>query len=182
MIAGPETDARLECLFSQEVIETRVAAMAAEINMAYAKTDELVVIGVLKGSFIFMADLIRHITVPCQTEFVRLASYGDGQTSSGTVRAVDLSLPDLNGKDVLIVEDIIDTGLTLQFFLDYIRKVHIPNSLSVAVLLDKAEMRQKHVKVQFTGFEISNHFVVGYGLDDAGRYRNLPYIARMRNA
>lgn len=167
---------QLDVHFSEEQLQTRIREMAAEINKAYQGSEKLIIIAVLKGSFMFLADLVRHITVPCQVEFVRLASYGDGQTSSGTVQPVDLSLPPMTGEDVLVVEDIIDTGLTLHFFLDYLTSLHHTRSLKLAVLLDKKEARKKDVLVDFAGFEVGNQFLVGYGLDFAGYYRNLPFI------
>jgi hypoxanthine phosphoribosyltransferase len=171
---------KLDTHFSEAQLQTRLQEMAAEINRNYEGCQKLIIIGVLKGSFIFLADLVRHITVPCQLEFVRLASYGDEQTSSGTVKAVDLSLPPLTDEDVLIVEDIIDTGLTLHFFMDYLKSLHHPRSLKLAVLLDKKEARQKEVQVDFSGFTVGNQFLVGYGLDFAGYYRNLPFIGVVR--
>ncbi len=172
---------QLDIHISQLQLQTRIQEMAAEINAIYAHTEKLILIGVLKGSFLFLADLIRHLNVPCHVEFVRLASYGDGQVSSGTVRPVDLTLPDLNGQDVLIVEDIIDTGLTLHFFMDYLTSLHHTKSLRLAVLLDKPTARQKDVKVDFAGFTVGNQFLVGYGLDFAGYYRNLPFIGVIRD-
>jgi len=167
---------QLEIHFSEEQLQTRIREMAAEINQTYKNSEKLIIIAVLKGSFMFLADLVRHITIPCQVEFVRLASYGDGQVSSGTVKSVDLSLPPLTGEDVLVVEDIIDTGLTLHFFLEYLTSLHHTRSLKLAVLLDKKEARQKEVPVDFAGFPVGNQFLVGYGLDFAGYYRNLPFI------
>jgi len=167
---------QLEIHFSEEQLQTRIREMAAEINQTYQNSEKLIIIAVLKGSFMFLADLVRHITIPCQVEFVRLASYGDGQVSSGTVKSVDLSLPPLTGEDVLVVEDIIDTGLTLHFFLEYLTSLHHTRSLKLAVLLDKKEARQKEVPVDFAGFPVGNQFLVGYGLDFAGYYRNLPFI------
>lgn len=172
---------QLDVHLSEEDIQTRIREMADEINKAFADSEKLIIIAVLKGSFMFVADLIRHIKVPSQIEFVRLASYGDGQTSSGNVQPVDLSLPSLSGEDVLIVEDIIDTGLTLHFFMDYLTSLHHTRSLKLAVLLDKKEARQKDVQVDFAGFTVGNQFLVGYGLDFAGYYRNLPFIGVVKN-
>jgi hypoxanthine phosphoribosyltransferase len=172
---------QLDIYLSQLQIQQRIQEMAEEINTVYQNAEKLIIIAVLKGSFMFVADLIRHIKVPCQIEFVRLASYGDGQVSSGNVKPVDLSLPPLTGEDVLIVEDIIDTGLTLHFFMDYLTSLHHTRSLRLAVLLDKVQARQKDVKVDFTGFPVGNQFLVGYGLDFAGYYRNLPFIGVIRD-
>ena len=172
---------QLDVYLSEAQIQERIQEMAAQINATYQGCEKLMIIAVLKGSFMFVADLIRHIKVPCQIEFVRLASYGDGQTSSGTVKPVDLSLPSLSGEDVLIVEDIIDTGLTLHFFMDYLTSLHHTRSLKLAVLLDKKEARQKDVQVDFAGFTVGNQFLVGYGLDFAGYYRNLPFIGVVKD-
>lgn len=173
---------QLDIHFSESQIQQRIQEMAAQINQTYAGCEKLIIVAVLKGSFMFVADLIRHINVPCQIEFVRLASYGNGQVSSGNVKPVDLSLPSLSGEDVLIVEDIIDTGLTLHFFMDYVQSLHHTKSLRLAVLLDKKETRQKEVQVDFAGFTVGNQFLVGYGLDFAGYYRNLPYIGVVQDA
>lgn len=166
----------LEVRISEDALQARIKEMAAEINATYKNTEKLIVIGILKGSFLFMADLIRHIDAPCHVEFVRLASYGNEKSSSGQVRPVDLTLPELTGEDVLIVEDIIDTGLTLQFFKDYLKSLHKTKSLRLAVLLDKPSTRVNPLTIDFTGFTVENEFLVGYGLDFAGYYRNLPYI------
>jgi len=171
----------LEVLYAADVLQARIKAMAQEINQTYADTDGLVLICILKGGLMFMAELAKHLVIPCQMEFVTLSSYGNSQQTSGTVRPVDLSLPKLTGKDVLVVEDIIDTGLTLNFFLEYLNGLHTPKSLRLAVMLDKKEARQKQVKTDFVGFEIGNQFVVGFGLDDRGFYRNLPLIGYYPN-
>lgn len=171
----------LDIHLSESQIQQRIAEMAEEINTVYANAPRLIVIAVLKGSFMFAADLLRHIKIPCHIEFVRLASYGDGTTSSGNVKPVDLSLPSMHGEHVLIVEDIIDTGLTLHFFMDYLTSLHKTESLRLAVLLDKVEARKKDVKVDFAGFKVGNQFLVGYGLDFAGYYRNLPFIGILRD-
>jgi hypoxanthine phosphoribosyltransferase len=178
---GPEISAdSLKVLITEEQLQTRVREMAREINATYRDSKKLVIIAILKGSFIFLADLIRHLEVPCQVEFIRLASYGNNKKTSGTIRPVDLTLPNLADEDVLLVEDIIDTGLTLSFFMDYLQSLHKTKSLRLAVLLDKPEARNREiapVPVDFTGFRVGNDFLVGYGLDYAGYYRNLPYIA-----
>lgn len=169
--------APLRILISQAQLATRIRELAGEINALYQGTDELVIICILKGGFMFASELVRHLTVPCQMEFVRLSSYGHAHKSSGVIKPVDLTLPPLAGKDVLLVEDIVDTGLTLNFFMEYLESVHAPRSARLAVLLDKKEARQQAVEMDFVGFEIDNRFVVGFGLDDQGFYRNLPYIA-----
>lgn len=169
----------IEVLYSNEQIQERLDRLAEELNRVYADTDELIVVCILKGGFMFTSDLVRRLTVPCQIEFVRLASY-EGQNSSGRVKPVDLSLPQLTGKDVLLLEDIVDTGITLNFFMDYVKSLHIPKSLRLAVLLDKKEARKQPVHIDYACFDVDNRFVIGYGLDNDGFYRNLPYIGWVR--
>jgi len=159
-------------LFSEEAIQRRIRELAKEINNTFPKNEELVVIAVLAGSILFASDLIK----PIQFEFVRLSSYGHDQKSSGNVKPVDLTLPSLEGKNVLIVEDIVDTGHTANFMIDYIKLQHKPENIKFATLLDKVCARQKHVDINYRGFEVDDKFVVGYGLDYMGYYRNLPYI------
>jgi hypoxanthine phosphoribosyltransferase len=166
-------------LFSEMQIHRRIAELATEINAAYEGNTELMVICILKGGFMFLSDLVKGLVVPCRIEFVRLASYGDTRKSSGTVEPVELSLPSLGGKDVLLVEDIVDTGLSMDFLLSTLRSIHAPRSLRLVTLIDKPAERLKPVKPDWIGFEIDNAYVIGYGLDDAGLYRNLPFIARL---
>lgn len=163
-------------LFSQNDIQNRVKELGEQINTEFPQDETLYVIGVLKGSAVFAIDLIRHLTMPVQLEFVRLASYGNEQTSSGKVKSVDLTLPNLNGKNVLIVEDIIDTGNTAKFFLDYLQHQHQAKETKFVALLDKKCKRQTNVQPDYAGFEVDDKFVVGYGLDYLGYYRNLPYV------
>ncbi|MEB3244711.1 MAG: hypoxanthine phosphoribosyltransferase [Vampirovibrionales bacterium] len=174
----------IEPYITQADLDQRVKAMADEINVAYAHIKapkRLVVIAILKGSVFFLTDLVRQINMPCQLEMIRLASYHGGTQSSGQVRAVDLTLPNLTGADVLVVEDIVDTGLTLTFFADYLKSLHHINSLKLAVLLDKpaARLPEAKLNLDFVGFVIDQVFVVGYGLDYDGLYRNLPYIGQV---
>lgn len=170
------TQPNIDVLFDEETLQTRIREMAEEINRTYKDSDRVIVVAILKGAFMFLADLIRHVKVPCQIEFVRLSSYGNGTNSSGTVRPVDLTLPNLANEHVLLIEDIVDTGLTLNFFMEYLESLHKTKSLRLAVLLDKPEARTQPVKVDFAGFTVGNQFLVGYGLDCAGFHRNLPYI------
>lgn len=170
-----------EVYLDADQIEQRISEMAAEINAVYRDSTRLIVIVVLKGAFIFAADLLRKIQVPCQVEFVRLASYGEARTSSGTIKPVDLSLPPLSGEEILVVEDILDTGLTLHFLMEYLQSLHHTRSLRLAVLLDKQEARRKDVQADFCGFTVSDGFFVGYGLDCAGYYRNLPFIGLLKD-
>ncbi len=169
--------ANLKTLISEEQLQQRIQELADEINRTYRDTEALYLVCILKGGFMFCSDLAKKLTIPCQVEFIRLSSYGNQQKSSGVVKPVDLTLPNLNGKDVLLIEDIIDTGLTLDFFMEYLASLHTPKSIRLAVLLDKKEARQRHVETHYVGFEVGNQYVVGYGLDDQGLYRNLPYIA-----
>jgi hypoxanthine phosphoribosyltransferase len=174
------TNQNLETLYSAEEITARVAEIGAEITRDYADKD-LVVIGVLKGSVIFLADLIRSIDLKMTIDFMAVSSYKDGTVSSGDVEILkDLTNP-IRGKDVIICEDIVDTGLTL-FRLMEILGSRGANSIKIATLLDKPEPRiKKELKIDYTGFQIPNKFVVGYGLDAANRYRNLPFIGVVKN-
>ncbi|MGE0200859.1 MAG: hypoxanthine phosphoribosyltransferase [Candidatus Melainabacteria bacterium] len=170
----------LEERFSESAIQQRIGEMAETINSWYPDCRELVVVGVLNGSVLFLADLIRKLNVPCHVEFVRLASYGDRTSSSGEVKPVHLNLPSLNGKDVLIVEDIVDTGLTLQFLHNYLSQLHATRSLRTVTFLDKPSARTQSVPVDLSGFDVGNEFLVGYGLDYAGFFRELPFIALLK--
>jgi hypoxanthine phosphoribosyltransferase len=174
--ASPAQPENVSVLIEADAIQIRLKEMAQEINDAYRGADKIIVVAILKGAFMFLADLIRYIEIPCQIEFVRLSSYGSSTTSSGTVRPVDLTLPNLANEHVLLIEDIVDTGLTLSFFMEYLESLHKTQSLRLAVLLDKPAARTQPVRVDFTGFTVGNQFLVGYGLDCAGLYRNLPYI------
>ncbi len=165
----------MRILISQEDLEARVAAMAAEIDRDYAESDRLVCIGVLKGSVFFMVDLLKRLKVPLAIDFFQTSSYGSS-TSPGEVRIrkdLDLSI---RGKDVLLIEDIVDTGYTLRTILDLLR-FRGARSVRLCALLDKAAAREVEVKIDYRGFEIEKLFVVGYGLDFDEHYRNLPYIA-----
>ena len=163
-----------EILFTEPEICERVAQLGRQITEDYRNRD-LVVIGVLTGAVTFVADLIRQVELNLTIDFVSMASYGVATRSSGEVRMLkDIGHP-VEGKDILIVEDIIDTGLTLRYLLETIQARH-PASVETCVLLDKPSRRQVDVPVKYTGFEIEDRFVVGYGLDFAGHYRNLPFI------
>jgi hypoxanthine phosphoribosyltransferase len=167
-----------EVLLSEQVIRRRIAEMGRQISADYLGK-ELVIVGVLTGAVTFLADLIRQITLPMELDFVAMSSYGQATKSSGEVRIVkDLGHP-VEGKHVLVAEDIIDTGLTLRYLLETLH-ARQPASIATCVLLDKPSRRQVEVPVEYRGFEIEDRFVVGYGLDFAGRYRNLPYIGVLR--
>jgi hypoxanthine phosphoribosyltransferase len=166
---------RVRELYSSRAIADRIAEMGRNIAKDYAGSTELMLVGVLKGSFMFMADLCRAIELPVQVEFLGLQSYGDETKSSGVVQITsDLTHP-IEGKDVLVVEDIIDTGLTMEYLLETLR-VRAPRSLKVAALLHKPDRMIRPVRIDYLGFTIPDAFVVGYGLDYAQRYRNLPFI------
>jgi hypoxanthine phosphoribosyltransferase len=170
-----ELDAAIgEVLIDQETLASRVAELGAEVSADYVGRD-LLLIGVLKGAVFFMADLMRHLTVPCEVDFMAISSYGDATDSSGIVRILkDLDI-NIEGRDVLVVEDIIDSGLTLSYLIRNLESRE-PGSLEVCALLTKPSRREIDVPVRYVGFEIPNKFVVGYGLDFAERYRNLPYV------
>ena len=164
-----------EILIDEETLAARVAELGVEVSSDYQGRD-LLLIGVLKGAVFFMADLMRHLTVPCEVDFMAISSYGDSTDSSGIVRILkDLDI-NIEGRDVLVVEDIIDSGLTLSYLMRNLESRE-PASLEVCALLTKPARREIDVPVRYVGFEIPNRFVVGYGLDFAERYRNLPYVA-----
>ena len=165
----------LQVLIGEEELQGRIKELAEQINKDY-EGQEITLISVLKGSVIFAADLIRHIKVPVQLEFIRLSSYGNEMRSSGKVKAIDLTLPNLNGKNVLVIEDIIDTGTTANFLTSYFKLQHGIDEVKFITLLNKECARKHPVKVDYSGFVIEDYFVVGYGLDYGGYYRNLPYV------
>jgi hypoxanthine phosphoribosyltransferase len=164
-----------EVLVPDEDLQRRVAELGAEISRDYAGRD-LVMVGVLKGALLFIADLMRQLIVPCEVDFMAVSSYGSSTDSSGVVRILkDLDAP-IEGRDVLIVEDIIDSGLTLQYLLRNLRARN-PGSLEVCALLTKPARRRVELPIRYVGFEIPDRYVIGYGLDYAQRYRNLSYVA-----
>ena len=166
----------LKILFSEEALQARIKEMAQTMNDLY-KGEELTIICVLKGAVMFATDLVKYLDMPVQMEFIRLSSYGSAMTTSGKVNAVDIKLPDLNDKNVLIVEDIVDTGLTAKFLVDFMAINFNVKSLKFCSLLDKKITRKVDIEPDFYGFEVDDKFVVGYGLDYDGYFRNLPYIA-----
>ncbi len=184
---------RLEVMFDTATVAARVAELGATITREYTsdvmgdvarnggKGDvDLVVVGILKGSFVFLADLVRQIDLPCQIEFMGVSSYGDATESSGVVQLTqDLTKP-IAGKHVLLVEDIVDTGLTMKYLLENLRTRN-PKTLKLCSLLEKPEKNKAKVHVDFLGFSIPDQFVVGYGLDAAGIYRNLPNVCLVKS-
>jgi hypoxanthine phosphoribosyltransferase len=170
------TDSRAgEILISREDLQRRVAELGAEVSADYDGRD-LILVGVLRGAFVFLADLMRHLTVPHEVDFMAVSSYGSSTDSSGVVRILKDLDGSITGRDVLIVEDIIDSGLTLQYLLRNL-KAREPRSLEVCALLTKPGRRRVELPTRYVGFEIPNRFVVGYGLDHAQRHRNLNHIA-----
>lgn len=164
----------IDVYLSQEKIQARIKELGETINRDYAGK-EIHIIGVLNGAFMFTADLVRHLTVPVTLEFMSASSYGDGTVSSGELQ-INLDIKkDIEGKEVIVVEDIIDTGLTLKVLKKNLldRK---PNSLKIASFLFKPARLEHPIDIDYLGFEIEDHFVIGYGLDYAGRYRELPYV------
>lgn len=171
---------RIVPMLTAEVIAKRVAELGEEITQAY-RGRQLVMVSVLKGSFVFTADLMRHVDLTMRTDFLGTRSYGEGTESTGVVQITqDLSRP-IEGEDVLLVEDIVDTGLTLAHLLDLL-STRKPASLRVCALLHKPARAKVHVKIDHLGFTIEDKFVVGYGLDWAERYRNLPFIGIVEHA
>jgi hypoxanthine phosphoribosyltransferase len=163
-----------EVLIDADTLRARIGELGEEISAHYAGQD-LLLIGVLKGAVFFMADLMRHLTVPCEVDFMAISSYGAQTDSSGVVRILkDLDI-NIEGRNVLVVEDIIDSGLTLSYLMRNLESRE-PASLEVCALLTKPARREIEVPVRWIGFEIPNRFVIGYGLDFAERYRNLPYV------
>lgn len=167
-----------EVLFDEEQIAARVRALGEQIVEDY-KDRRLLLLGILKGSYPFMADLARAINLPLKVDFMAVSSYGDKTRSSGVVKIVKDLDRRVDGTDILIVEDIVDSGRTLHYLLDNLR-TRAPASVEVCTLLDKADTRVAQVDVRYTGFPCPNEFVVGYGLDYAGKYRNLPYIGALK--
>ena len=164
-----------DVLIDRDALQRRIAELGEEISADYAGRD-LLLVGVLKGAVFFLADLMRRITVPCEIDFMAISSYGASTDSSGVVRILkDLDI-NIEGRHVLVIEDIIDSGLTLSYLMRTL-EARSPASLEICALLTKPDRREMKVPVRYTGFEIPNEFVIGYGLDFGERYRNLPYVA-----
>ena len=168
-----------EILIDEETLHARISELGAQVSDDY-RGEDLLLIGVLKGAIFFMADLMRSIEIPCEVDFMAISSYGAGIDSSGVVRILkDLDVS-IEGRNVLVVEDIIDSGLTLSYLLRNL-EAREPASLEVCALLTKPDRRENDVSCRYVGFEIPNRFVIGYGLDFAERYRNLPFVGVLRD-
>lgn len=165
-------------LFSEAELKTRVAELGAQITADY-QGKQPVIISVLRGSYIFMADLTRSIDLPCTIDFMAVSSYGSGTTSSGQVRIVKDLSENIEGRDVLVVEDILDSGNTLSYLLKLLQARHVA-SIKLCTLLDKPSRRTRDIKADYVGYSVPDLFVVGYGLDYAEKYRNLPYIGILK--
>ncbi|TCO79348.1 hypoxanthine phosphoribosyltransferase [Marinisporobacter balticus] len=167
-------------LFSEKEIEEKVIALGNQITKEY-KGKELVLIGVLKGANIFMSDLMRKIDMPITIDFMAVSSYGSSTTSSGVVKILKDLDNSIEDKHVIIIEDIIDTGLTLHYLCENLLSRN-PKSLKICTLLDKPERRKVELKVDYKGYDIPDEFIIGYGIDYAEKYRNLPYVATLKRA
>ena len=166
-------------LISSDQLQQRVAELGRQIAADYAESPDLLLVGVLKGSVMFLVDLARAIDLPLAIDFMAISSYGQSTVSSGVVRVLKDLDTDISGRHVLIVEDIIDSGLTLEYLTDQLQR-RSPASLRICALLNKPERRTSNVTIDYLGFDIPNEFAVGYGLDYAERYRNLPYIGVLK--
>jgi len=174
-----QQDYVIDRMISAKSIAARIEVLATEIETAFAGTDKLVVVGLLRGSFVFIADLVRELDLPVEVDFLEASSYGDGMESTREVRIMKDLRGKIEGRDVLLVEDIVDTGHTLRFVTGLL-KSRKPRKLETIALLDKPTRREVDIKASWTGFEIPDEFVVGYGIDYAQRNRNLPYIGKVR--
>ena len=169
-----------EILLTKEQLERRVSEIGAEITHDFAGRESLFV-GVLKGCFVFMADLMRHVDLPCSVDFMAVSSYGNDTKTTGAVKINKDLNQDIEGKDIILVEDILDSGVTLHYLTEYL-SVRRPATITIATLMDKPSRRKAPVFARYSGFEIPDAFVVGYGLDYAEKYRNLPYIGILRES
>jgi len=169
----------VDTLISAKSIAARVEELAAEISEAFAQTDKLVVVGLLRGSFVFIADLVRELDLPVEVDFLEASSYGDAMETSREVRILKDLRGEIGGRDVLLVEDIVDTGFTLSHVIRLLQS-RDPKRLETIALLDKPSRREVDIRATWTGFEIPDEFVVGYGIDYAQRNRNLPFIGKVR--
>ena len=169
----------IDTMISAKSIAARIESLARDIQKEFANTDKLVVVGLLRGSFVFIADLVRELDLPVEVDFLEASSYGDAMESSREVRILKDLRGQIEGRDVLVVEDIVDTGHTLSHVSEYLQTRH-PARLRSIALLDKPARREVDFRADWIGFEIPDEFVVGYGIDFAQRNRNLPYIGKVR--
>ncbi|WP_026889654.1 hypoxanthine phosphoribosyltransferase [Clostridium beijerinckii] len=167
-----------EILYSEEILSKRIKELASEISTDY-KGRELLVVGILKGSVIFAAELIKNISIKCEIDFMAVSSYGSSTETSGVVRILKDLDNSIEGKDILVVEDIVDTGVTLTYLLKYL-KARKANSIEIVALLNKQARRKSNLDVKYIGFEVPDGFIVGYGIDYAEKYRNLPFIGILK--
>ncbi|MFY0680023.1 MAG: hypoxanthine phosphoribosyltransferase [Thalassovita sp.] len=175
----PERPYVIDEMISAKQIAARIEVLAREIEAEYKKTDKLVVVGLLRGSFVFIADIVRELDLPVEVDFLEASSYGDSMESSREVRILKDIRGEISGRDVLVVEDIVDTGFTLTHVL-HLLESRSPRKLRTIALLDKPSRREADIKANWIGFEIPDEFVVGYGIDFAQRNRNLPFIGKVR--
>ena len=169
---------KVETLIKDRDINERVTQLGQIISASYIDTNKLIVVGLLRGSFMFIADLVRKLDVPVEVDFITVSSYGSGMTSSGNVKILKDLDGDISGHDVLLVEDIVDTGKTLEAVIEML-ETRMPNSIKVCALLNKQSRRISNIKADWIGFEIPDEFVVGYGIDYDQRNRNLPFIGKV---
>lgn len=167
-----------EILFNEYELGEKVKELGQIISKDY-KGKDLLIVGVLKGSVLFASDLIKNISIPCEIDFMAVSSYGDSTESSGVVRILKDLDHSIEGKHVLLVEDIVDSGITLNYLLKYL-KARRAESIEIVSLLNKPERRKTDINVKYIGFEVPNEFIVGYGIDYAEKYRNLPYIGILK--
>lgn len=165
-------------LLTEEDLKLKITQLGEEISRDY-EGEELLLIGILKGSVVFMSDLARSISIPVSMDFMAVSSYGDGAESSGVVRILKDLDQEIKGKNILIVEDIIDSGLTLDYLMGYFR-ARGPKSVEICTIMDKSERRTVDVPIKYLGFDVPNEFLVGYGLDYAEKYRNLPFVGILK--
>ena len=169
---------KVETLIKESEINDRIYELSKSITNHYAETSKLIVVGLLRGSFMFIADLVRSLNIPVEVDFITVSSYGSGMTSSGNVKILKDLDGDINGHDVLLVEDIVDTGKTLEAVIELL-ETRMPNSIKVCALLNKQSRRVANIRADWVGFEIPDEFVVGYGIDYAQKNRNLPFIGKV---
>ena len=169
---------KVETLIKNSDIDERISQLGQIISSSYSDTNKLIVVGLLRGSFMFIADLVRKLDVPVEVDFITVSSYGSGMTSSGNVKILKDLDGDISGHDVLLVEDIVDTGKTLEAVIEML-ETRMPNSIKVCALLNKQSRRISNIKADWIGFEIPDEFVVGYGIDYDQRNRNLPFIGKV---